>query len=116
MFSLILVVPAHPQYRVNSVGKGFSDFSARQKKSDVRRQSESEGARGGQAADEYDEYFEYSGALWKQAWDYQHQCYCWCEVRREDGHCFLPFFSAALGVPPALLVTWSRPRCIVMAL
>ena len=50
---------------------------------------------GGQAADEYDEYFEYNGALWKQAWDQEHQCYCWCEVRREDGHCFLPSF-----VPP----------------
>ena len=54
----------------------------------------------GQAADEYDEYFEYNGALFKQAWEYQHQCYCWCEVRREDGHCFMPLY-----VPP-----WERSQ------
>ena len=66
---------------------------------------------GGQAGayDVHDEYFKYNGALWKQAWEHQHQCYCWCEVRREHGHCFFAVFSAALGVPPALLVTWSRP-------
>ena len=43
MFSLILVVP---QYRVMSVGEGvFGRFPGSKKKSEVRRQSESEGAR-----------------------------------------------------------------------
>ena len=102
-------------------GEGFfRTFPRVKKKSEVSRHSPSPRVparssswtpaayAGGQVADEYDEHFECNGALWKQAWDYQHQCYCWCEVRREDGHCFLPFFSAALGVPPALSLTWSR--------
>ena len=46
IFSLTLVLQAHPQFRVMSVGKVFfSDFSPGQEKSEVRRQSESEGAR-----------------------------------------------------------------------
>ena len=47
---------------------------------------------GVQAGDEYYEYFECNGALWKQAWDYEHQCNSWCEVRRDDGFCFLPAY------------------------
>ena len=60
---------------------------------------------GVQAGDEYDEYFENNGALWKQAWDFEHQCYCWCEVCRDGGFCFLP----PLGDIPDVSVTWSRP-------
>ena len=55
-----------------------------------------------------DEYFEYNSALWKQAWDQEHQCYCWCEVRRDDGYCFLPVYRP-LEVIPEGTVTWSRP-------
>ena len=56
MIFLILAVHAHPQYRVMSVEKGFSDFSPGQKKSEVRRESESEGARQVELMD--------SGGLW----------------------------------------------------
>ena len=45
-FSLVLVVSAHPQFRVMSVEKGFfQTFSRVKKKSEVRRESESQGAR-----------------------------------------------------------------------
>ena len=60
------------------------------------------------AGNEYDEYFEYHGALWKQAWDYEHRCYCWREVPSDGGYCFLQVY-APLGVIPIVSVTWSRP-------
>ena len=45
MFSLVLVVQARPQFRVMSVGKGFFFRTfPRLKKSEVRRDSESEGS------------------------------------------------------------------------
>ena len=59
-----------------------------------------------------DEYFEYNGALWKQAWDQEHHCYCWCEVRREDGHCFLPLFVPPWESVPVLPETRSRPSTL----
>ena len=98
MFYLILVVPVHPQFRVMS-GEGVFQTFPWSKKSPMSAASPSPRvpARSSswtpaayaerQAADEYDEYFE--------SWDPERQCYCWCEVRREDGHCSLPLF-----VPP----------------
>ena len=44
MFSLILAVHDHPEHRVVSVGKDFFGLFPGQKKSEVRRESESEGA------------------------------------------------------------------------
>ena len=115
MISLILAVQAHPQYRVMSVEKGFFGLFSGSKKSPKSAASPSPRvpARSSswipaapaevQAADEYDEYFEFHGALWKQSWDYEHQCYCWCEVRRNDGFCFLPVYR-----PPWELYPLSR--------
>ena len=40
-----------------------------------------------------DEYFEYNGALWKRAWDQEHQYYCWCIVDQRDGCCFEPVWQ-----------------------
>ena len=51
---------------------------------------------GGQAGDYVvlDEYFEYDGVLWKQAWDYEHQCYCWCIVDPPAGPAFRRYGSS----------------------
>ena len=90
----------------------FSDFSPGQKKNPksaaslsprvpARSSSWTPAAHAGvQAADEYDEYFEVNGALWEQSWDYEHQCHCWCEVRRNDGFCFLPLYQPPWGLFP----------------
>ena len=123
MFSLILVVPAHPQFRVMSVGMGFFGHFPGQKKSPKSATSPSPrvparssswtpaACTGKHAADEYDEYFEYNGALWKQAWDQEHQCYCWCEVRGASCRC-----SCRLGSYSSALSDLEPSRYIVMAL
>ena len=117
MFSLILVVPAHPQFAVMSVGKVFFFFfglfpGSRKVRSPPRVRGCPPGRARGRwrlVPDEYDEYFEYNGALWEQAWDYEHQCWCWYEVDADDGSCFLPVYPAALGVTPVVSVNWSCP-------
>ena len=119
MFSLILVVEAHPQLLRDQRGEGFfSDFLTVQKspksaaslspRVPARSSSWTPAAYAGvQAADEY---FEYNGALWKQAWDQEHHCYCWCIVDPDNGFCFLPVWQ-----PPRESIP-EPPRYMVMAL
>ena len=78
MIVLILAVQAHPQYRVMSVGKRFFGLFPGSKKSPKSAASPSSRVpsrssswtpaayEGVQAGDENDEYFEYTGALWKR--------------------------------------------------
>ena len=62
---------------------------------------------GGQAADYY---FVYNGTLFKHAWDYQHQCCCWCDVRREDSHCFMPLYVPPFGSSSSAFSDLEPPR------